>query len=130
MFVTGRKTYRITSILANLTVVWRLNYRPLQWPEICEQWHYLFRPEQRKSRQNNHKDFHGLRIRKRMVREGRRNSKKCSRFDILGRSSVPQRQLLLFLVNLILGSLAFTQDQMSVGGFFSFEISNLSFDTL
>lgn len=130
MFVTGRKTYRITSILANLTVVWRLNYRPLQWPEICEQWHFLFRPEQRKSRQNNHKDFHGLRIRKRMVREGRRNSKKCSRFDILGRSSVPQHQLLLLLVNLILGSLAFTQDQMSVGGFFSFEISYLSFDTL
>ena len=48
MFVMGRKNYRITSILTNSTVSWRLKCLPLQWPELCEQWHYLFRPEQGK----------------------------------------------------------------------------------
>lgn len=41
---------------------------------------------------------------------------------VLGGSSLPQYQLLFFLVNLIFRSLAFTQDQMSGGAFFSCEI--------
>lgn len=47
------------------------------------------------------KDQHSGKIRKIMLIEGMRNGKKCSRFDFLGRSSLPGCQLLRFLVNFI-----------------------------
>lgn len=39
---------------------------------MCEQWHDLSRPEQDKKVDKRLKDLHGVRIRKRMVREGRK----------------------------------------------------------
>ena len=45
-----------------------MNYPPLQWPEICD-W------GKEKGGQKNCKDLHGVRIRKKMVSERRRNGK-------------------------------------------------------
>lgn len=58
-----------------------------------------------------------------MSREGKSmNGKKCSWSEVLGESSLVKCQLPLFLVNWILRSLAFTQDQMPGGAFFICEI--------
>lgn len=63
--VTGRT--RESPASRQIQVTWGLHWHPLQWPEMCEQWHDLSRPEQ---------DLHGVRIRKRMVREGRKEDPK------------------------------------------------------
>lgn len=57
-----------------------------------------------------------------MVRDERKNRKKSSWSDILRGSSLPQCWQLLFLVSLILRSMAFTQNQMLGRTFFSCEI--------
>ena len=123
-FVTGRKNYRISSIVANPIASCRLDYPPSRWPEICELWHYLFSQSKEKDGQKNQKDLHSIRIWKRMVREGSKKEKKHSWFSwshILGGSSLPRCQVLFFLVELILRSPAIPQDQMSGGAFFSCE---------
>ena len=85
-WVMSRKNYSTTSVIANPTVSWRLDALPLQWLEIHETWYCFLRPGQGKYGKKNHKDLHGIRIRKKMVRKGHKNGKKCSRSDILGRS--------------------------------------------
>lgn len=119
-FVTGRKSYRITSIKANPTV--SLSSFTVAW----DMWTVNFAGQSKEEDgQKNHKELHDVRIKKRMVRKGRRNGRKRAWSpwsDVLGGSSLPQCWLLLFLVNLILRSLAFTQDQMSDGVFFSCEV--------
>ena len=57
--------------------------------------------------QKNDKNLYGVRIRERMVRDGKRNGKKYYRSSILWGSSQPPCQLLLFLVNWIWRSSAF-----------------------
>ena len=84
------------------------------------------RPEQGRRRwTKNYKDCHSIRIKKKMVRKGRRNRKKhswSSWSDVLGRSSLPRCGLLLFLVSLIFRSSAFAQNQIASRAFFSCEI--------
>ena len=84
------------------------------------------RPEQGRRRwTKNYKDCHSIRIKKKMVRKGRRNRKKhswSSWSDALGRSSLPRCGLLLFLVSLIFRSSAFAQNQIASRAFFSCEI--------
>lgn len=57
-----------------------------------------------------------------MVREERKNGKKSSWSSTLRGRTQPQYQQLLFLVNLILRSLAFTQNLTLGGNVFSYEI--------
>ena len=72
--------------------------------------------------QKNHIDLHGVKIKKKVVRQRRRKEKKHSSFDILGGSSLLGHWLLLFLVSLISRSPSM-QDQMSDGIFLGCEIS-------
>lgn len=112
------KNYRIICVMANPTVIWRLGCPFLPRPEIREQWHHVLKPEQIKRCRRESYGPPDIRIRKRMLRKGRMNGEKCFWSDILGGSSLCGCQLLFFLVNWILRSPVFSQDQMSGGAFF------------
>ena len=74
-----------------------------------------------KGEQKNHKDLHAVRIRKRMVREGQRNGKKCSWSNNLGESSLPHISY-FSSYSIWFWAPLHAQDQ-SGGGFFSCEIT-------
>ena len=117
--VYDEQNYRITSIAANPTAVWSLDYSPLQWPRCVNDGIFFPGQSKTKGEQKNHKDFHSTKIRKRMGRERRKKEKKHSWSNVLRESSLPWCQLFLFLFNLIFRPPGFTQDQVSGKAFFS-----------
>lgn len=108
--------------MGNPAVFWRLDYLPLCSGLRCVNSGIIF-ADQEKGGQKNHKDLPGVRIRGRMVREGRGNrnfliphlGRKLS--TLMSATSLP-----LFLVKLILRSPAFALDQTSGGAFLSHKI--------
>lgn len=120
-FCAGQN-HRKTSIVTNPTDIWRLDYPTCNALRYINSGIVFSGQSKAKGGQKNHKGIHGVRIREWMVREERRNEKKYFWSDIKGGSSLSWCWPLLFLVNLILGTLAFAQDHMWGGTFFSCEI--------
>ena len=89
------------------------SYLEVWLPSLAMAWdNGILFPGQSKAKgeQKNQKGLHGVGVRKRMVREGRRNGNKCGKkgsqsswSDVLGGSILPWCQLLLFLDGLIGG---------------------------
>ena len=72
------KNYSITSIMTNPTVRWRLDSLLGNGLKYVNSGIIFSGQGKAKGGQKKHKDLHGIRIRKRMVRGGRRNGKKHS----------------------------------------------------